>query len=58
MKVEKTRLLMNYSKIEIVNGNGDNMDGSKVQSRDLVAIRSNVGYYKTFIDKKMNCGIS
>ncbi len=49
---------MNYSKIEIVDGNGDNMDGSKVQSRDLVAIRSNVGYYKTFIDKKMNHGIS
>jgi hypothetical protein len=58
VKVEKTRLLMNYSKIEIVDGNGDNMDGSKVQSRDLVAIRSNVGYYKTFIDKKMNHGIS
>ncbi len=49
---------MNYNKIEIVNENGENMDESKVQPRDLVAIRSNVGYYKTFIDKKMNRGVS
>ncbi len=48
----KKKKVDNYNKFEIVNENGDNMDGSKVRSRDLVTIRINIRYYKTFIDQK------
>jgi hypothetical protein len=47
----------NYNKIEILNENGNNMDGSKVQFEDLIVIRNNIRYYKTFINQKINHGI-
>jgi hypothetical protein len=54
----KKKNIDNYNKIEIVNERGNNMDRSKVRPRDLVTIRSNIKYYKTFIDKKISHVIS
>jgi hypothetical protein len=50
----KKKKIGNYNRIEVVNENGENMDGSKVQFGDLGTIINNIRFYKTFIDKNMS----